>query len=287
MAIRSWADVRERLQFFYGMSRRAEAIYSLMAKEVRRRELELEKAEDPKKLAAYGYTAYSMADEDGIVEEIFRRIGTTNKQFVEFGCGDGLENNSTYLLYTGWSGLWMDGGEANIASVERHFGAYLEKGQLQAKRSFLTKDNINDLIGAAKLERVIDFISIDIDGNDYWLWEALHVVEPRVVAIEYNGTFRPPHKIVQRYKEDHRWNGSNFFGASLKALEELGRKKGYELVGCNYSGINAFFVKKELAAGKFSEPFTAEHHYRAPNYDSHVRGYSRHARGAGDYIRLP
>lgn len=287
MAIRSWRDIYNRLQFFYGLARRAEGIYALQAKEYWERHLAIEKREDPRKLAAYGFTAYSMADEDGILAEIFRRIGATNRTFIEFGCGDGLENNTTYLLFTGWSGLWLDGSDANMQSVRSNFSSYLASGQLKAQQSFLTTSNINELIGQAGLPRDCDLISIDIDGNDYWLWEALDVVQPRVVVIEYNATFRPPVKIVQKYKADHQWNGSNFFGASLKAIEDLGRRKGYALVGCNSSGINAFLVREDLLGDHFSAPYTAEHHYREAWYDNYVRGYSRHPRGAGDYQLLP
>jgi hypothetical protein len=273
----------DKARFFYFLAHRAEAIYSLLAKMYREPVLAAEKAADIKTLTFHGYSAFSMADEDGILQEIFERIGITNRQFVEFGCGDGLENNSTYLLFTGWGGVWMDGGEDCIRSVENHFSRYLQSGRLQVKRAFITRDNINSLLQEASIGAEPDLLSIDIDGNDYWIWQAITGIRPRVVVIEYNATFRPPHKIVQTYNPEHRWNGTNYFGASLKALEDLGREKGYALVGCNYSGVDAFFIRQDLVGGRFSEPFTAEHHYRPPHYDAFVRGMSRHPRGAGPY----
>lgn len=271
------------VRFFYFLSHRAEAIYGLLARMYREPLLAAEKDADPRTLTFHGFTAFSQADEDGILQEIFNRIGVTNRQFFEFGCGDGLENNSTYLLFTGWTGLWMDGGEENLRTVENQFGDYLKSGRLKAKRAFITCDNIDELIRQAAVDPEPDLLSIDIDGNDYWVWKAMTSIRPRVVVIEYNATFRPPHKIVQRYNPKHQWDGTNYFGASLKAIEELGREKGYVLVGCSYAGVNAFLVREDLVGDRFEAPFTAERHYRPPQYDAFVRGMGRHPRGAGSY----
>lgn len=278
----SLRKIYSHLKFFYTLPGRAESVYALMARERRDRILQAELAADPKTLTAHGFTAYSQADEDGIIREIFSRIGATDRRFVEFGSGDGLENNSTYLLMTGWTGLWMDGSNENINVVRSSFSDYLANRRLQVLRTFITRENINSLIESAGFSGEIDFLSIDIDGNDYWLWEAL-TVRPRVVAIEYNATFRPPHKIVQEYNPAHVWNLDNAYGASLSAVEELGRKLGYVLVGCCYAGTNAFFVREDLEAGAFSSPFTAAHHYREPMFDAFVRGFTRHRRAVGKY----
>jgi hypothetical protein len=279
----SLSRITDKMRFFYFLAARAESIYGLLARMHLEPLLAAEKAADPKTLACHGFTAYSMADEDGIIQEIFRRIGAANRQFFEFGCGDGLENNSTYLLFTGWSGVWLDGGEENIRSVRSNFSAHIQSGRLKTAQTFITAENINTLLRDSGLSPEMDLLCIDIDGNDYWTWKAIDGFRPRVVVIEYNATFRPPHKMVQTYRPDHRWNGTNYYGASLKALEELGREKGYALVGCNASGVDAFFVRLDLVGDLFSEPFTAEHHYRPPHYDAFVRGLSRHPRGAGPY----
>jgi len=279
----SLRKIYSHIHFFYTLSGRAQSIYALQARERRDRILEAERAADPKTLTAYGYTAYSQADEDGILQEIFQRIGTTDRRFVEFGCGDGLENNSTYLLLTGWTGLWMDGSPQNIKDVRREFTDYLSDGRLVLNQVFITRENINSLISSAGFEGEIDLLSIDIDGNDYWMWEAITAIRPRVVAIEYNATFRPPHKLVQEYNESHVWKSNNYFGCSLKALEELGERMKYVLVGCSYAGTNAFFIREDLAGDKFSAPYTAEHHYREPMYDAFVRGFTRHSRAVGKY----
>jgi hypothetical protein len=271
------------IHFFYSIAGRVESVYALMARERHDRIMQAELAADPRTLTAYGYTAYSQADEDGIIGEIFSRIGTTDRRFIEFGCGDGIENNSTYMLLTGWTGLWMDGGEENIRAVTEAFADYISDRRLAVNRVFITRENIDSLITSAGFSGEIDFLSIDIDGNDYWIWEALTAVRPRVVAIEYNATFRPPHKLVQEYNPSHVWNSDNAYGASLSAIEELGARLGYVLVGCCYAGTNAFFVRKDLEGGKFSAPFSAAHHYREPMYDAYVRGFSRHRRAVGKY----
>jgi hypothetical protein len=104
-------------------------------------------------------------------------------------------------------------------------------------------------------------LSIDIDGNDYWVWRAIEAVSPRVIIIEYNATFAPPLCNVVPYKADRIYGGTNYFGTSLCALAKLGDSKGYNLVGCSFRGNNAMFVRKELCDDKFKFPYTAEEHY--------------------------
>ena len=217
--------------------------------------------ENEKCLERYGFKVYSQNEEDGIIEEIFRRIGTTNKTFVEFGVENGLESNCHYLLFSGWHGLWMDGDTAHVNEIHNIFHPVLKTGQLRCKNCFITKDNINALIAEGGISGDIDLLSIDVDGNDYYVWNAINVVNPRVVIIEYNAKFPPNCDWKMAYNEYHLWDGSDWMGASLKALELLGRKKGYQLVGTNITGSNAFFVKDELAQDKFLEPATAENLY--------------------------
>ena len=231
-----------------------------------RRRLENEKCLD-----LYGFKVYSQNDEDGIIEEIFNRIGTTNKLFVEFGVQNGLECNTHYLLHKGWRGLWLEGSESYVKEIFARFFPVIRIGQLGCINAFITKDNINDLISRAGISGEIDLLSIDIDGNDYYVWEAINVVRPRVVVIEYNAKFPPNHVWKMAYNEKHVWDGSDCHGASLKAMELLGRELGYRLVGTNFNGTNAFFVRQELASNHFFDPPTAEALYnpwRQHNYNS-------------------
>lgn len=216
---------------------------------------------NPKSLEAYGYKVYSQNDEDGIIHEIFARIGVTNRKFVEFGVQNGLESNCHLLLFYGWQGLWIESSSEYCEEISTKFRPVLENGQLKIINAFINKENINELITAGNCFGEIDLLSIDIDGNDYYIWEKLDVINPRCVIIEYNGKFPPDLDWKQAYDAGHIWGGSDWHGASLKAMEALGRKKGYSLVGTNLRGCNAFFVRDDLVAGKFLSPYTAETHY--------------------------
>lgn len=221
---------------------------------------------EPTRLLRHGYKVYAQNDEDGIIQEIFARIGTTSKVFVEFGVQTGLESNTLYLLLCGWKGLWMDGSPQNIDFIHQHFSGLIQQQRLRAKAVFITAENINQLIQQNAHDAEVDLLSIDIDLNDYWVWKAIDVIRPRVVVIEYNASIRPPVSVAVEYHPDKTWNGSNYFGASLSALEKLGRKKGYCLVGCNFSGVNSFFVREDLVGNHFCGPFTAENHYEPPRF---------------------
>jgi hypothetical protein len=242
---------------------------------------------DPKRLLASGFRAYSQNDEDGMIQEIFARLGVTNQTFIEFGVGDGTENNTLYLLLAGWRGLWIDGNDANAASINRQFSTFFHSGSLTFRHQFVTRDSINEIIKNANLSGEIDLLSIDIDGNDYWVWEAISQVQPRVVVIEYNAVFRPPIGVVAEYDEKFAWDGTSYYGASLKALESLASQKGYALVGCSLSGINAFFVRRDLVMDKFCAPFTAENHFEPPRFGFYkTGGFDMHPPGVGHYKRL-
>ena len=122
-----------------------------------------------------------------------------------------------------------------------------------------------------KNDNVIDLLSIDIDGNDYYVWNAIKCVSPRVVVIEYNSKFPANFEWIMEYDAEHIWNGDDEQGASLKALQLLGEKLGYQLVGTSINGINAFFVKKDLAADKFVLPATSENLYNSAKYYNKYR----------------
>ncbi|MBT8045672.1 MAG: hypothetical protein KJN67_00770 [Pontiella sp.] len=221
----------------------------------------LPKYADPLSLIPHGRKVYSQNEEDGIIIEIFNRIGTTNKTFVEFGSGDGLENNTYALLFQDWNGLWIDGSPKNIRKIREGLPTTIDSGQLEVVESFITKDNINDLISPHIQEKEIDLLSVDIDGNDYFVWDAITCIEPRVLIMEYNARFVPPIRYCMAYDPKHMWNYTDHGGVSLKFIEEKAAAKGYSLVGCSLSGANAFFVRNDLLAGKFEAPFTAEKHY--------------------------
>ena len=190
-------------------------------------------------------------------------------------------------MLAGWRGLWIDGNDANAASINRQFASFVQSGKLTFLHRFINRDSINEIIEKGKLSGEIDLLSIDIDGNDYWVWEALSQVQPRVVVVEYNAVFRPPIAVVADYNENFVWEGTSYYGASLKALESLASQKGYDLVGCSLSGINAFFVGRDLVVDKFCAPFTAENHFEPPRFGFYKIGaFDVHPPGIGNYHKL-
>ncbi|MEK7184377.1 MAG: hypothetical protein AAB701_02570 [Patescibacteria group bacterium] len=240
--------------------------------------------QDPKKLNQYEFQAFSQSGEDGIVEEIFKRIGVTNRYFVEFGAANGLWNNTAYLLMQGWQGLWIEGDARGVGVIQQKFAPYISRNTLAVQQAMITRDNIQQLFGSGKVPKELDLLSIDIDGNDYWVWEAISDYTPRVVVIEYNPVFRPPVSWVMRYNPTHVWGGTSYYGASITALEKLGTAKGYCLVGCDFLGSNAFFVRSDLVKDKFAEPYTAENHFEPPRY--FLLKDSGHPRDIGDFGQI-
>jgi hypothetical protein len=226
------------------------------------------KYKDLKKLNWYEFKVSSQNGEDGIIAEIFRRIGTTNRYFVDFGSSDGAENNTALLVRQGWSGLWIDGDEASIAKAKTVFRPEVDAGRLTALNAFITAENIEDLFRQGGVPDEFDLLSIDIDRNDYHVWEKITHYRPRVVIVEYNGGIPPT--MSWKIPYDPKAFGFNSFGngngASVKALEELGAAKGYRLVGCNLTGVNAFFVRDDLIGDHFAAPYTAENHYEPFRY---------------------
>jgi hypothetical protein len=225
---------------------------------------------DPKRLLRYGFKIYSQNDEDGIIQEIFRRIGVTARTFVEFGVATGSECNTVKLLIEGWRGLWMEADPLRANSIRRTFDLFCQDDKLVVLEKRVTAENIDALLSEHAAGGEIDLLSIDIDYNDYWIWKAISSVRPRVVVIEYNASLRPPLALTVPYDPQGSWDGSNFYGASVEALVRLGAEKGYRIVGCSLAGVNAFFVRADLCADKFLEPATAEEHYEPPRHYFHL-----------------
>lgn len=235
---------------------------------------------DPRRLERFGHKVCSQQDEDGMICEIFRRIGTTNRCFVEIGVGDGFENNTLNLLYEGWGGVWVDGCATSMAAIRSRYAEWLAARRLAVQQQFVTCENVEALLASFALPDDLDLLSIDVDGNDYYLWQTINQLHPRVVVVEYNAKFVPPTRWVQNYHPDSTWNGTDAFGASLASLTALAETKGYRLVGCSITGVNAFFVREDLLGGHFQAPFTAENFYHPPRYnlipcfrDGHAPGY--------------
>jgi hypothetical protein len=227
---------------------------------------------DERRLLKHGFQVCSQNAEDGMIREIFHRIGVGNRLFVEVGVGDGHENNTAFLLSQGWTGFWIDGDDTFRKVLATR--PDLQGDYIKSVVTFVTRENIAALFAELGVPSEFDFLSLDIDQNTYFAWEGLKEYRPRVVVVEYNAVVPPYVDWKVNYEAQRVWNGTANFGASLKAFENLGRQLGYELVGCDIIGVNAFFVRKDLVTDRFAQPFTAENHYEPPRYAlSHRRGH--------------
>jgi len=221
--------------------------------------LDLLKEEKADSLCRYGFRVYSQNDQDGMIQEICNRIGITNRVFIEFGCDNGIENNTHYLLIQDWNGLWIDSNTQHIESIRKNFNSYIENKKLTVINRKLSVDNLDSILSTylKKYNNECDVLVIDTDWNDYYFWESL-TIQPRVVCIEYNGSIRPPTSVVVPYSEEYKWDGSSYFGASLTALCKLGKEKGYTCVGCSIAGTDTFFVRDDLLNNKFANDFVVK-----------------------------
>lgn len=200
-------------------------------------------------LARYEYSWLSQNGEDGIIRYLFDQIGFESRWFVEFGFGPVQCNSLRLMKYEDFSGLLMDGSSENV-----EFFNYAAKrsgfGKVKAVQAFITREDLQDLIRGNDVPEDIDFLSLDVDGNDYWFWEALTCISPRLVCIEYNAGLGPDLSLTVPYDpefERFSQHASGFFhGASLAALAALGERKGFYLIGCDSTGTNAFFLRDDI-----------------------------------------
>jgi hypothetical protein len=222
-------------------SDRSRGIYPALGELARRH------ASEPPDLTAYELRVFSQNGEDGVLAEILRRIGVAGRTFAEFGVGDGTEGNTVFLAQVlGWSGAYMESDDGAYAALERRFAGNRRVTTLHAA---VEPDTVEALFERAGVAQETDLLSIDVDGNDYWIWRALERFRPRVVVIEYNGALDVREPRVMPYTPGFAWDGTTGYGASLAALEELGAEKGYRLVHTELAGVNAFFVRSDLAGG--------------------------------------
>lgn len=194
------------------------------------------------------FSVFSQWGDDGIIQYLINTIAIKNKTFVEFGVENYREANTRFLLINNnWDGLVIDGSEANINFIKNDPISW--NYNLNSIASFITKDNINQLIEGAGFKGEIGLLHIDVDGNDYWFWECLNVINPEIVIMEYNSLFGGEFAITVPYKEDffvtHEHYSNLYFGASISALTQLAKTKGYSLIGSNSNGNNAYFVRND------------------------------------------
>jgi len=187
-------------------------------------------------------SVHSQFGEDGVLGRIYEVIGTTNRRFVEFGAWDGehWSNTANLRLHHGWTGLLMEGSDR-------------ADGEL-VKREFVSAENVEALFAKYDVPERFDLLSIDIDGNDFWVWKALRAYRPRVVVVEYNIFFGLDDAKTIAYRPDHVWDETAYHSASLAAFCKLGAEKGYTLVHTDTWSPNAFFVADEALPEGYVQP---------------------------------
>lgn len=204
----------------------------------------------PVSLSEVEFKVFSQHREDGIIQYLLRFVPIENKSFIEFGVGDYRESNTRFLLVNNnWKGLVIDSEKKFISRLKTY--DFYWQYDITAIQAFINRENINELFVKNGFQGDIGLLSIDIDGNDYWVWDAITVIQPRIVICEYNSVFGKNHAVTIPY--DQNFNRSKahysnlYYGCSLKALCILAEKKGYVFVGAETSGTNAFFVRKDVA----------------------------------------
>lgn len=228
------------------------------------------------------YRVYSQWGEDGILQFLTESVPIARRVFVEFGVESYEEANTRFLLVNNnWAGLVIDGDPQQVARIKQQREYWLHN--LKAVHGFVTRENINDLLVDNGVTGNIGLLSIDIDGMDYWVWEAIQVVDPAIVVVEYNYRLGIEDAVTVPYRPDFdRWKAHHsilYYGASLKALVQLGSRKGYALVGVGSHGLNAFFVRRDLLPHTLQE-VAAEEAFRVGQFDE---AHDEH----GNRFRMP
>lgn len=195
------------------------------------------------------FRIFSQFGEDGIIQYLIGRVPIEHDTFIEFGVEDYRESNTRFLLWNdNWRGLILDGGDSHVEFVRSNDIGW--RHTIDARSVFVTTDNINGTFATAGFTGDIGLLSVDIDGNDYWVLEAIEAVSPRILIVEYNSTFGPNAAVSVPYDpafQRTRAHHSNlYWGASLAAICRAADRKGLAFVGSNSAGNNAFFVRRDV-----------------------------------------
>jgi hypothetical protein len=198
------------------------------------------------------FSVFSQVGDDGILQWLVKHIPFPEhaKSFVEFGVENYTEATTRFLLVNNnWRGMVMDGSEQNVSYIRNDMITWMY--DLTPVCSFITAENINTLLETHGFSGEIGILHIDIDGNDYWVWKAITVANPIMVIVEYNSAFGDERAITVPYQPDFVASDAHYsrivFGASVPAFEHLAKEKGYELIGCNSNGNNAYFIRNDYA----------------------------------------
>lgn len=233
-------------------------------------------------LNAYEKKYYSQNGEDGIIQEILNRISLVPDYFVEFGVESGLECNGRFLYESGWKGMMIEGNENFYRQLRNNYDIH----NLRTVHSFITKDNIVDIFKNNLVPKDLGLLSIDIDGNDYWvLKEILKEYKPIVIVAEYNAYYEPPIEWIMKYNPEHTWDGTTYQGASLQSITKLCNNFDYALVGTDSKGVNAFYVDRKYMNDKLQELTPLEAYHPAKYYGHMNNGKYGHPFKDGEFVK--
>jgi hypothetical protein len=274
--VSAWRRVRDWAQGTEHHERTRELVGALLAHQIAQ-------VRAPASLAEVEFRVHSQFGDDGIIQWLVSRLPSLPRRFVEFGVEDYTESNTRFLMVNnGWRGLVMDGSAHNIARLGRR--RWFWRHDLEARTCFVTRENVDGEIANWARGEPVGLLHIDVDGNDYWLWDAVRSISPGIVVMEYNAVLGAERAITIPYQAAFRrlaaHHSGQYFGASLAALTHLANAKGYALVGCNSAGNNAYFVHRTLLDDEVREVDVARA-YRPPGFRE-----SRDAAGRLDYLDL-
>ena len=223
----------------------------------------------PRRILAQRFRVSSQNEEDGLTLALINLAGTTNRRFLDLGAGANGGNTGFMAETCGWTGLMADG----RAKCAVQLAARFARQGVDAKQVWLTRDNVNQVVRDHRLDGEIDLLSLDLDGNDYWVWRALDACSPRIVILTFNAAFGAERAVTVPYDPafDRAANAKVaqwFYGASLAAFEQLGREKSYRLVMVEPKGVHAYLVRNDVAPDIPAAPARDLHPH--PDADAHA-----------------
>jgi len=200
----------------------------------------------------YKRQVHSQSGEDGILEKIFETLEIKNGWYCEFGAGDGnWICNTRKLREEGWKGVLIEGDSASFNNLKNNYGTHPDVSIIESYISCEPGESLDDLLSDTDIPKDFDLLSIDVDGNDLWIWKSLKNYTPKVVVVEYNPHYNPTDSLTIKYDPNHRFNSDNYYGATAGAFNKLAEEIGYKLIGST-AGLNLFYCKKEIS-DKFKE----------------------------------
>jgi len=186
----------------------------------------------------------SQLDTDGLLVALLKEAGTNSKSFVDIGCGRSGGNSGLLAGELGWKGLMVDASKTAVRRVAERFS---HNPNVQAVCTFVTPQNINQMLTDAGYVGEVDIFSLDIDSYDYWVFQSMTVCNPRILLLEYNAAFGPDKCVTVPIDAQLDNTPKGYHGASLRALVKLAESKGYRLVSCDQGGANALFLRSDVA----------------------------------------